>query len=212
MAPRPPVLLIACGALAREVTDLIRANGWDHFEVTCLPAHFHNTPQHIAGGVAAKIHKARGRYAEILVLYGDCGTGGELDQVLEAEGVERIAGPHCYEFYMGAVDFAALAEAEPGCFYLSDFLARHFDRLIVKGLGLDRFPELLPDYFGNYTKLVFLSQVDDPALVKDAEAAAERLGLAFEHRRTGYGELGRFMAEAAQGKDTDGRADDRLLA
>ncbi len=212
MAARLPVLLIACGALAREVTDLIRANGWDHLEVTCLPAHFHNTPQHIAGGVAAKIRAARGRYADILVLYGDCGTAGALDRVLEEEGVERIAGPHCYEFYMGAPDFAALAEAEPGCFFLTDYLARHFDRLIVKGLGLDRFPQLLPDYFGNYTRLVYLSQVDDPALVAEAAAAAERLGLAFEHRRTGYGELGRFMAQAAQGDGNDGRADDRLLA
>jgi hypothetical protein len=212
MAPRPPVLLIACGALAREVTDLIRANGWRHLEVTCLPAHFHNTPQHIAPGVAAKIREARGRYADILVLYGDCGTGGELDRVLEAEGVERIAGPHCYEFYMGAIDFAALAEAEPGCFFLTDYLARHFDRLIVEGLGLDRFPELLPDYFGNYTKLVYLSQVDDPALTAVAAAAAERLGLAFEHRHTGYGELGRFMADAAQGDGADGRVDHRLLA
>lgn len=212
MAAGPPVLLIACGALAREVTDLIRANGWDHLEVTCLPAHFHNTPQHIAPGVAAKIRTARGRYADILVLYGDCGTGGALDRLLEEEGVERIAGPHCYEFYMGAPDFAALAEVEPGCFFLTDYLARHFDRLIIKGLGLDRFPELLPDYFGNYTKVVYLSQVDDSALVAQAKVAAERLGLAFEHRRTGYGELGRFMAEAAQGIGKDGRADDRLLA
>ncbi len=131
------------------------------------------------------------------MIYGDCGTGGDLDRALEAEGVERIPGPHCYQFFMGTADFEALAEEEPGCFFLTDYLVRHFDRLIVKGLGLDRYPELLPDYFGNYTKVVHLAQLADPALRERAETAARRLGLAFEHRMVGYGELAGFVAAAA---------------
>ena len=126
-SPVPPrTLLIACGALAREVLALIRLNGWSHMELACLPAHLHNRPQRIPAAVRAKIRKARPHYARILVLYGDCGTGGALDQVLAEEGVERIPGPHCYAFYSGIDDFLAQAEAEPACFYLTDYLVRHF--------------------------------------------------------------------------------------
>ncbi len=197
MAPSPSTLLIACGALAREILALTGQHGWRHLAVTCLPAHYHNTPARIPEAVRARIRENRGRYQRIFVVYGDCGTGGLLDDVLAEEGVERIAGPHCYQFFAGAADFAALMEAEPGSFFLTDYLARHFDRLILEGLGLDRHPELRDDYFGNYRRLVYLAQTEDPALHRAAEAAARRLGLAFECRRTGYGELQPFLAAAA---------------
>jgi hypothetical protein len=183
------VLLIACGALAREIVDLIERNRWSAFDVTCLPAKWHNTPQFIVPAVREKIHENRTRYKSIFVLYGDCGTGGLLDKMLAEEGVQRIGGPHCYAFFSGNPAFAELAEDEITAFYLTDYLARHFDKLIWAGLGLDRHPELLPLYFGNYTKIVYLAQVHDEQLVENARAAARKLGLAFEHRFTGYGEL-----------------------
>ena len=195
--PAPPrTLLIACGALAREVLALIRLNGWTHMEVACLPAKLHNTPARIPEAVRAKIRAGRRKYQRVLVLYGDCGTGGGLDAVLEEEGVERIPGPHCYAFYSGLDAFLAQAEAEPACFYLTDYLARHFERLVIAGLGLDRHPELLPLYFGNYEKLVYLAQTPDPGLELKAKAAALRLGLAYEHRPTGYGGLQDFLRRA----------------
>ena len=193
----PTTLLIACGALAREVVDVIRLNGWSNFSVTCLPAIWHNTPDKIPEGVRRKIGEARGKYDRILVLYGDCGSGGLLDRLLEEEGVERIDGPHCYAFYSGVEDFLAEADRDPTCFYLTDYLARHFDRLIIEGLGLDRHPDLLPSYFGNYTTLVYLAQTEDAALAAKAKAAAERLGLAYRYHFTGYGELGSFIQAAS---------------
>ncbi|GAB4227972.1 MAG: DUF1638 domain-containing protein [Kiloniellaceae bacterium] len=196
---RPPelqqerTLLIACGALAREIVTMIRVNAWRHLTVSCLPASWHNTPDKIPEGVRRRIREARGRYDHILVLYGDCGTGGQLDEVLAEEGVERIAGPHCYSFFAGNETFDAMAEAEPAAFYLTDYLIRHFDRLIIKGLGLDRHPQLLELYFGNYRKLVYLAQTEDDELQARARAAAERLGLDYDYRFTGYGGLGRFI-------------------
>lgn len=201
----PSTLLIACGALAREVVDVIRLNGWTHLSVTCLPAGWHNTPQKIPEGVRQKIREARGRFDRILVVYGDCGSGGLLDRVLEEEGVERIDGPHCYAFYSGVGDFLDRAEADPACFYLTDYLARHFDRLIIQGLGLDRHPELLETYFGNYRAVVYLAQTEDPELRAKAEAAARRLGLEFEYRFTGYGGLGEFLHAAGETRPEIGR-------
>jgi hypothetical protein len=201
MGQRASVLILACGALAHEITTLIRVNGWDAFSVKCLPADLHNTPERIPGAVREQIARARGRFDRIFVAYADCGTGGLLDAVLEQEGVERIPGPHCYQFFAGAARFEALHEAEPGTFYLTDFLVEHFERIMIRGLGLDRHPELLAAYFGNYRRLVYLAQRRDPALVDTAKAAARRLGLEFEHRDTGYGELetelGRVYQEAA---------------
>ena len=191
-------LLVACGALAREVVELIRVNGWDHLTVSCLPAAWHNTPEKIPEGVRQRIRDSRGRFDRFLVLYGDCGTGGLLDQVLAEEGAERIAGPHCYAFYAGDAVFDALAEAEIGSFYLTDYLVRHFDRLIIQGLGLDRHPELRDLYFGNYKKLVYLAQTEDPDLKTRAAAAAGQLGLAFDYHFTGYGGLGDFMDRPAR--------------
>jgi len=196
-AGRGDVLLIACGALAREIVDLIERNHWAAFDVACLPAKWHNTPQFIAPAIRAKIKEAKGRYRAIFVLYGDCGTGGDLDRVLAEEGVERIDGPHCYAFFSGNDAFAAKADDDLTAFFLTDYLARHFDRLIWQGLALDRHPELLPLYFGNYTKIVYLAQTRDEEIAKQAMAAAKKLGLAYEYRYTGYGELERDMKARA---------------
>ncbi|WP_038013809.1 DUF1638 domain-containing protein [Thalassobaculum salexigens] len=195
--PRPQALFIACGALARELVDLKRMTGWAELTITCLPAHWHNTPQKIAPAVLRKIRAAGTKYDRVYVLYGDCGTGGELDRMLAAEGVERIPGPHCYQMFAGTAAFTEMADRDPGQFYLTDYLVRHFDRLIIKGLGLDRYPQLLPDYFGHYTTLVYLAQTADSRLRDKAVKAAERLGLAFEYRHVGYGEIGDFVAAAA---------------
>jgi Protein of unknown function (DUF1638) len=173
-------LLIACGALAREVLALKRAHGWDALEVTCLPASWHNRPEKIPAGVRRKIRAGRKTHERILVAYGDCGTAGELDRVLAEEGVERIAGPHCYQFYAGTTDFEALTERDPTCFFLTDYLVRHFDRLIVQGLGLDRHPELRDEYFRHYTRVVWLAQRRTPAVEGAAEHAAAMLGLPLE--------------------------------
>jgi hypothetical protein len=200
------VLVIACGALARELLAL----KLDGVDLACLPASLHNHPERIPEAMREKIHANRAAYDEILCLYGDCGTGGALDRVLAEEGVKRIAGAHCYAFYAGEEVFAALAEEEPGTFYLTDFLARHFNTLVIKGLGLDRYPQLRDDYFGAYRRAVHLAQLDDPETTAKAKAAAERLGLAYERRFTGLGGLARFLNEATRdesiGKATPWRA------
>jgi hypothetical protein len=190
------LLIIACGALAHEITALRRANGWDKLDVSCLPAELHNRPEKIPAAVRALIQASRGRYHSIFVAYGDCGTGGLLDEVLREEQVERIPGAHCYEFFATSPVFSALAEAEPGTFYLTDFLLRHFDRLVIRGLGLDRHPELHSMYFGNYRKLVYLAQAPKPSSEEQARAVASRMGLEFEIRRTGYGTLGTSLTAA----------------
>ncbi len=190
-------LLIACGALAEETLAVIRANGWVHMDVTCLPAKLHNTPALIPNAMRTKIREKRGQFSRVYALYGDCGTGGLLDRVLEEEGVERIAGAHCYEFFTGSAIFAALQEAEVGTFYLTDFLARHFEKLTIEGLGIDRHPELLPLYFGNYTRLVYISQIENAELQEKAKAAADRLSLRYEYRFTGLNGLGDFLNKKA---------------
>ena len=188
------ILVIACGALAREVLAL----RLDHIDVACLPAQLHNHPRRIPDAMRAKIRANRSSYDEILCLYGDCGTGGELDRVLEEEGVRRIDGAHCYAFYAGDEAFSRLSEEEPGTFYLTDFLVRHFDALIIRGLGLDRFPQLRDDYFGAYRRVVHLAQFDDPELSAKAKAAADRLGLAFERRFTGLEGIRAFLDGATE--------------
>jgi len=190
-------LVIACGALAREIVAL-RSGPLAHLDVTCLPASLHNRPGRIPAAMRRKIAQNRAAYDEILCLYGDCGTGGELDRVLAEEGVARIPGAHCYEFFAGATDFAAMMEDEPGTFFLTDFLVRHFDRLVVEGLGLDAHPQMRDDYFGNYRRLVYLQQVEDAALTAKAQAAAARLGLDFERRFTGLDGLAQFLAAAGR--------------
>ena len=192
---RPRALVVACGALGRELVALKESTGWDALDITCLPAIWHNHPEKIAPGLRRKLQAARG-YEQVFVAYGDCGSGGEIDKVIEEFGVERIAGPHCYQFFMGTDEFTALTDEDPACFFLTDYLVRHFDRLIVKGLGLDRFPELRDMYFGNYTALVYIAQTEDPRLKVKAEQAADRLGLAFAYRYRGYGELQSFIETA----------------
>ena len=164
----------------------------DAIDVACLPAQLHNTPKRIPEAMRAKIRANREAYDEILCLYGDCGTGGELDRVLAEEGVSRIEGAHCYAFYAGEEVFAALAEQEPGTFYLTDFLVRHFDALVIRGLGLDRFPELRDDYFGNYRRVVHLAQFDDSDMETKAKAAAERPASPYQRRFTGLDGFRRF--------------------
>ncbi len=189
------VLIIACGALAKEIVELQRLNGWSHIRVQCLPAELHNRPENIPAAVEAAIEKHRDDYDQLFVAYADCGTGGALDRVLARHCVERLPGAHCYEFYSGSQAFAALTEQEPASFYLTDFLARHFDRLVKKGLGLDRHPELMPEYFGNYKRLVYLSQAESVQLETAAREHADYLGLAFEHRHTGLGPVGQDIGE-----------------
>lgn len=196
MTALPSTLLIACGALAREIMALKERHDWQHMEVQCLPANLHNRPQLIPQKVREKIHEERDNYDRLLVLYADCGTGGLLDEVLEEEQVQRIPGPHCYDFYSGSQKFQEMSDADPCVFYLTDYLVRHFDTLIIKGLGLDRFPELLNDYFGNYTRLMYLAQTEDDDLKQQAMAAAEKLGLQYDYLFTGYGELETYMAGA----------------
>ncbi|MDH3498648.1 MAG: DUF1638 domain-containing protein [Acidimicrobiia bacterium] len=186
----PSVFVLACGALVNEMLAVISANGWSHITVECLPAALHNTPDRIPAAVASRLDDAAGRYDRILVGYADCGTGGLLDRELEARGVERLPGAHCYEFFATTPAFTALHDAEPGTFYLTDYLTRHFDRLVMRDLGIIDHPELRDAYFGNYTRLVYLSQVPSAGLLARAQAAAELLGLAFEHRPVGYGDLG----------------------
>jgi hypothetical protein len=184
------ILIIACGALAREITALKRANGWSAVDVQCLPAELHNRPERIVPAVRAQIAAHRAEYDSIFVAYADCGTGGMLDKLLREEGIERLPGAHCYEFYAGSTAFAQLHDAEPGTFYLTDFLLRHFDRLVTRGLGLDRHPELAREYFRNYRRLVYLAQKPTAAAETRAREIATNMGLEFELRVTGYGELG----------------------
>ena len=186
---RPRALVIGCGALATELVRIAAQPGFEHLDVVCLAADLHNRPERIASGVRRRIREARPWYGSVFVAYADCGTRGELDRVLAEEGVERLGGPHCYAAFAGGDAFAGLAAEEPGTFYLTDFLARHFDTLVVRSLGIDRHPELIPVYFGSYRRLVHLAQTDDSDLMARARRAAAFLGVPFVHRPTGLGEV-----------------------
>ncbi len=190
------ILLIACGALAREILDLKARNGWDHMDLTCLPAILHNHPEKITQAVRDAVTRHRDRYDRIHVLYGDCGTGGLLEAACDELGVQMLPGPHCYAFFEGVETFAGRDEIT--AFYLTDFLVRQFDAFVWEPLGLDRHPDLRDMYFGNYEKLVYQAQTDDPALTALARRHAERLGLAFERRLTGYGDLETAMTDWAK--------------
>ena len=183
--------IIACGAIARETIAVLAQNGMAHVELTCLPAILHNHPERIPGEIEREIAEARAEGVDyIFVGYADCGTGGLLDAVCERHGVKRIAGPHCYSFFLGNAEFEAMGDKAMTAFFLTDFLARQFDAFVTKPLGLDRHPELRDMYFGNYEKLIYFAQTDDPELNARAKAAADFLGLAYERVRTGYGDLG----------------------
>ncbi len=190
------VLLIACGALAHEIIALKRTNGWDHLDLQCLPAILHNSPEKITDAVSAMVTKRSGDYDRTFVVYADCGTGGLLEAKCRELGVQMLKGPHCYSFFEGNDRFAAHGEVTS--FYLTDFLARQFDAFVWKPLGLDRFPDLRDMYFGNYEKLVYLAQTNDADLTAHAEKCAERLGLSFERRYTGYGDLATELEAVAQ--------------
>jgi len=191
------VLLLACGALAREILAIIDANGWTHLDLKCLPAKYHNEPDKITDAVETAVLKKRKDYKDIYVVYADCGTGGLLEAKCKELGVDMVPGPHCYSFFEGNESFAKTSEDEFTAFYLTDFLTRQFDAFMWKPMGLDRHPELLPMYFGNYTKLVYQAQTDDPKLTAQAREIAERMGLDFERRFTGYGDLTAFVSQAA---------------
>lgn len=189
------VLLIACGALGREIVDLIEMNRWRHLDVTCLPAFFHHKPALIPEAIRGKIRDARGRYRKIYVLYGDCGTGGLLDRVLEEEGnIERIEGPHCFSFFAGNAAFAAQGDDDMTAFFLTDYFCRYFDKFVWQALGLDRRADMMQFVFGNYRKIVYLAQTEDADLEAKARGIAVRLGLTYEYRFRGYGDLGSFMS------------------
>jgi hypothetical protein len=191
------VLLIACGALAHEILALKRANGWDHLDLQCLPANLHLWPDRIPAAVEQAVAQHRAAYETVFIVYADCGTGGLLHEKCKELGVEMIEGPHCYSFFEGNTAFAAKAEEEFTAFYLTDFLVRQFDAFVWRPMGLDRHPELRDMYFGNYTKLVYQAQLDDPALDAKARDCAARLGLAYERRLTGYGDLATSLSRIA---------------
>ena len=201
-APRTSesILLIACGALAREILDLKKRNGWHHIALTCLPAILHVYPEKITQAVEEAVAKHCDNYDRIYIVYADCGTGGLLQTACKKLGVEMVQGPHCYSFFEGNEAFATHGEDEITAFYLTDFLARQFDAFVWKPLGLDRHPELKEMYFGNYTKLVYQAQTDNPDLTQRARECAERMGLEFERRQTGYGDLETTLSDwAARG-------------
>ncbi|OGO09537.1 MAG: hypothetical protein A2Z66_10280 [Chloroflexi bacterium RBG_13_66_10] len=185
--------LVVCGALAREVLDLREKHGWEA-DVLGVPALLHNHPDRIPLAVLKRIRQARRDYDRVIVVYGDCGTGGTLDALLRAEGVERVSGPHCYEMYANG-RFDNLMAQSLGTFFLTDYLVGSFDHLVIEGLGLDRHPELRGEYFANYTRVVYLAQRDDPSLQRKAEAAAAAIGLPLEIIRVGYGALETRLAE-----------------
>lgn len=212
MTAKRPLLIIACGALAREIGWVVETNRLDTVDLTCLPADLHNRPDRIPDEMRRKIDANADAYERIVALYADCGTGGQLDDLLAEKGVDRIGGAHCYAFYAGNAAFAAMHDAEIGTFYLTDYLVRFFERLIINGLGLDKHPELRDVYFGNYTRLMYLAQTDDPIMQEQARAAAATLGLDYAYTYTGYGGLGDFILEQAKKDTNDGAGNGRLLA
>ena len=191
------ILLLACGALAREILALKAANGWDHMDLHCLPANLHLWPDRIPDAVEKSVRENQAHYDRIFVVYADCGTGGLLQARCDALGVEMVAGPHCYAFFEGVDAFAAKAEDEITAFYLTDFLVRQFDAFVWHPMGFDRHPELIGMMFGNYTKLIYQAQTEDAGLDAKARDCADRLGLAYERRFTGYGDLARALAAQA---------------
>jgi len=189
MGDAPRVLILACGALARELRDIARLHELDNVTLECLPAILHNRPTDIPDAVRKRLDRARDAYDRILLGYADCGTAGELGEIAEQEGIEMLPGAHCYQFFAGERAFDEMHRDDPTAFYLTDYLVKHFDRLIMANLGIEAHPELRDMYFGNYTKMIYLAQTDDPVLDAMAQACAVKLGLAFERVQTTYGDL-----------------------
>jgi hypothetical protein len=186
-------LLIVCGALAREVLAIKEKNNWQ-VDVVAVASLLHNEPDKLPPAILNRITKARDEYQQILVVYGDCGTGGLLDKLLDKEGIERIAGPHCYEMYADG-EFESIMSEAAGTFFLTDYLVQSFDHLVLEGLGLDQHPELREEYFKNYTRVMYLAQKDDAALRDRANWAAQSLGLPLVIKQTGYGNLEKRLKE-----------------
>ncbi len=189
MPDSAPILVITCAAIAREVNEIKKLGQWQQMDLQAITADLHSRPEKIPAAVAERIDRARDRYRHIFVAYGDCGTSGALDRVLEERGVKRLPGAHCYDFLASRATYQQMQDDEPGTFYLTDFLAQHFRRLVIEILGIDRHPELKEIYFGNYTRLVYLAQTDSDELTGLARAAADELGLRFERVFTGMGEM-----------------------
>jgi hypothetical protein len=204
-------LVIACGALAREINQLKKINGWEHLDLTCIDAALHFHPEKIGAALRERIRENRDRYDDMYIAYAECGSRGEIDKIVEEEGIERLPGAHCYQFFAGEDAFAQMSDEEPGTFYLTDFLVRHFKRLVVRSLGLDRHPELRDMYFGNYKRLIYLAQTRDEGLVQAAKEAAEYLGLEYSQVDTGYGELEHSLRHKFEGRK-DGEKNNHLLA
>jgi len=204
-------LVIACGALAREINQLKKINGWDHLDLTCIDAALHFHPEKIGAALRARIEENRAEYDDMYIAYAECGSRGEIDKIVAEEGIERLPGAHCYQFLAGQEAFLEMSDEEPGTFYLTDFLVRHFHRLVVRSLGLDRHPELRDAYFGNYKRLIYLAQTRDEKLVQGAREAAEFLGLDYCQVDTGYGELEHSLRRKFEGL-RDGEEDNHILA
>ena len=189
------LLVIGCGALAEELSALKKANQWTAVDIKCLDAALHNRPERIADRLEVALTQQHAHYDHIFIAYADCGTGGAVDRVADQFNAQRLPGAHCYEFYATSPVFAALAEAEPGTFYLTDFLVRHFERLVIQEMKLDKHPELEEMMFGHYRKVVYLAQIEDSQLRVEAERAAARLKLPLEVVTTGYGLLASKVEE-----------------
>ena len=195
--PSDKILILACGALAKEISALIRLNGWSHLKTRYLPAILHNTPEKITEQLRMILQSSQTKFSKIFIGYADCGTGGKIDSLLDEFDVQRLPGAHCYEFFTGKQTFAEIMEEEIGSYFLTDFLVKAFEKLVWQGMKIDRHPELLPIYFKHYKKLVYLAQSENPELQTQAYEIAGRLGLVYEYRFTGYGELEHSLATLA---------------
>jgi len=189
--------LVICGALGREVKDIVDRRQWD-VDIYGVSALLHLYPSRIVDELREKLYQLRPRYEKLVVVYGDCGTTGKLEPLLEEVGAHRLRGPHCYEMYAGAEQFTQVSEERPGTFFLTDWLVRNFDRAVVKGLGLDRHPDLKPMLFGNYEAVLFLRQVPNPRLAERARDIAGYLELPLEIRDVGLGELEERLADLVE--------------
>jgi hypothetical protein len=189
LEPSDKILILACGALAKEISALIRLNGWSHLKTRYLPAILHNTPEKITEQLRMVLQSSQTKFSKIFIGYADCGTGGKIDSLLDEFDVQRLPGAHCYEFLAGKQTFAEIIKEEIGSYFLTDFLVKAFEKLVWQGMKIDRHPELLPIYFKHYKKLVYLAQSENLELQTQAHEIAGRLGLVYEKRVTGYGEL-----------------------
>ncbi len=188
--------LLICGALGKEVKAIVDGHGWD-VDVYGVPAMHHFYPKKIVEAVDRRLAELAPRYGRVVVVYGDCGTAGALEPVLRRYGSVQLRGPHCYEMFAGA-DFAKITEERPATFFLTDWLVRNFERAVVRGLGLDRYPELKPVYFENYTDLLYLAQFADAGLIDKADEIGRYLGLPLEVKPVGLGELETRLAELVE--------------